>query len=742
MHKVETEWAGRTLSIETGRLAKQADGATLVQYGDTVVLATVVVSKNTVDRDFLPLFCEYREKFYAAGKIPGGFFKREGRPQTKEVLSSRLIDRPIRPLLPSHMRNEVQVYVNVLSADAENDPDILAILGASAAMSISCAPFDGPIAAVRMGLVDGQYVVNPTFEQLENSRLNLVIAGTDEAIVMVEGAANEISDAEMQQALTTGHAELKKALALQRELLSRLEVKKMEIAPKELPKGLEERLRDSFAHRIAQSVRIAEKQPRAEAIDAIGEEAMESLEEDYPEGEAAIGELLHDIEKSEMRRLILDEGRRADGRGVSDVRPITCETAVLPRTHGSAIFTRGETQALAVTTLGSSKDEQKIDALEGESWRSFMLHYNFPSFSVGEVRPIRGPGRREIGHGNLAERALQPVIPSDEVFPYTVRIVSDILESNGSSSMATVCAGSLALMDAGVPVKAAVAGVAMGLIKEGDRYSVLTDILGLEDHLGDMDFKVAGTRAGITAFQLDSKIGAIPTELLSEALAKAGTARQHILDVMSSSLDAPRPNLSDYAPRIVMVRVPQDKIGEIIGPGGRVIRKLQEETETSIDIDDEGVVKISGEKQDGVDRARETIELMTKVPEVGEVYEGVVRSITDFGAFVEFLPNRDGLVHISELEHHRVASVQDVVKMGDTVKVKVIGIDDSGKVRLSRKALLPKPEGGVPDSSGGDSGGSRGRPQDRSGSRSGDRSGRSGDRSGGRPRGSGGRGRH
>ncbi|MBN2564897.1 MAG: polyribonucleotide nucleotidyltransferase, partial [Candidatus Eisenbacteria bacterium] len=513
MHKVETEWAGRKLSIETGRLAKQADGATLVQYGDTVILATVVVSKGTVDRDFLPLFCEYREKFYAAGKIPGGFFKREGRPQTKEVLSSRLIDRPIRPLLPSHMRNEVQVYVNVLSADAENDPDILAIVGASAAMSISGAPFDGPIAAVRMGLVDGEYVVNPTFDQLETSRLNLVIAGTDEAIVMVEGAALEVSDAEMQEALLLGHAELRKAIALQRDLMSRVEIKKMEIAPKELPSGLEERVRNSFGQRIAESVRIPEKQPRAEAIGAIGEEAMESLEDEYPEEEGAIGELIHDLEKSEMRRLILDEGRRADGRATDQVRQITCETAVLPRTHGSAIFTRGETQALAVTTLGSTKDEQKIDALEGESWRSFMLHYNFPSFSVGEVRPIRGPGRREIGHGNLAERALQPVIPSDEVFPYTVRIVSDILESNGSSSMATVCAGSLALMDAGVPVKAAVAGVAMGLIKEGDRHAILTDILGVEDHLGDMDFKVAGTRNGITAFQLDSKIGAIPTEL-------------------------------------------------------------------------------------------------------------------------------------------------------------------------------------------------------------------------------------
>jgi polyribonucleotide nucleotidyltransferase len=730
MQKVEKEWAGRKLSIETGRLARQADGASLVQYGETVILATVVASKEPIERDYLPLFCEYREKFYAAGKIPGGFFKREGRPQTKEVLSSRLIDRPVRPLLPSHMRNEVQVYVNVLSADAENDPDILAIIGASASLTMSPVPFEGPIAAVRMGLVDGQFMVNPTFDQLEASRLNLVIAGTDEAVVMVEGAANEVSDSEMQEALNIGHREIRTAIELQRELLSGMQVTKMEVPEPKLPEGLEERVRGIFGERIAKSVCINEKQPRSEALDALQDEAVEELAEDYPESDAAIAHAFRGIEKTEMRRLILERGTRADGRGADEVRQITCETSALPRTHGSAIFTRGETQALAVTTLGSTKDEQKIDALEGESWRSFMLHYNFPSFSVGEVRPIRGPGRREIGHGNLAERALQPVIPSDEAFPYTIRIVSDILESNGSSSMATVCAGSLALMDAGVPVKAAVAGVAMGLIKEGEKYVILTDILGMEDHLGDMDFKVAGTRSGITAFQLDSKIGAIPTELLSEALDRAGTARHHILDVMDESLGSPRPDLSEFAPRIVMVRVPQDKIGEIIGPGGRVIRKLQEETETSIDIDDEGIVKISGESQDGVDRARETIELMIKVPEVGEVYEGVVRSITDFGAFIEFLPSRDGLVHISELEHHRVGSVEDVLKLGENVKVKVIGIDDSGKVRLSRKALLPKPAGAPSGGGGGQSGGHKdrgGRPRDRSG-------GKSGGRSGGRPR--------
>ena len=725
MHKVETEWAGRTLSIETGRLARQAGGATLVQYGDTVILATATISKHETPRDFLPLFCEYREKFYAAGKIPGGFFKREGRPQTKEVLSSRLIDRPIRPLLPSHMRNEIQLYVNVLSADTQNDPDILALIGASAALSISTAPFDGPTAAVRIGLVEGEYLVNPTFEALEGSRLNLVIAGTDEAVVMVEGSALEISDPEMQRALEIGHGEIKKVIALQNELLSKLEIKKIEIPAPELPDGLVERVRNDYGARVTEAVHIQERLPRGEALDAIREEARAALDEAYPEQRGAIGDVLHDLEKAEIRRRVLEDGTRVDGRGMDDGRQIVCETSVLPRTHGSAVFTRGETQALAVMTLGSTRDEQKIDALEGESWRSFMLHYNFPSFSVGEVRPIRGPGRREIGHGNLAERALMPIIPLDEAFPYTIRLVSDVLESNGSSSMATVCASSLALMDGGAPTKAAVAGVAMGLIKEGESYAVLTDILGLEDHLGDMDFKVAGTREGITAFQLDSKIGAIPPDLLIEALGKAKTARVHILDTMDQELPAPRPQLSDFAPRIVMVTVPPEKIGEIIGPGGRVIRKMQEETETKIDINDEGIVKISGDSADGVEAARETIELMMKEPKVGEEYEGPVKSITDFGAFIEILPNRDGLCHISELEYHRVNSVEDVVKMGEMVKVKVIGVEDHGKVRLSRKALMPKPEGYVEPPK-------RERPRERSGARSGGRS--SGGRGGGRGR--------
>jgi len=546
---------------------------------------------------------------------------------------------------------------------------------------------------VRVGQVDGQLVVNPTFEQLASSTLNMVLAGTDEAVVMAEGSAIELAEETMQEALALGHAEIRKIVALQHELIAGNEPEKFEVASKELPEGLEEKVASRFADRVKTAIRITEKHERATALDAIKDEAVEAFTEEYEDEAGAAAKVVSAMAKAEIRTLILREGKRVDGRGPDEVRQITCETSALPRTHGSAIFTRGETQALAVMTLGSSRDEQKIDALEGESWRSFMLHYNFPSFSVGEVRPIRGPGRREIGHGALAERALQPVIPSDEVFPYTIRIVSDILESNGSSSMATVCAGSLALMDAGAPVKAAVAGVAMGLVKDGDDYVVLTDILGLEDHLGDMDFKVAGTREGVTAFQMDSKIGAIPTELLSQALSKAKSARLHILDKMDAALPGPRPDLSVYAPRIVMVRVPQNKIGEIIGPGGRVIRKLQEETATSIDIDDEGIVKVSGDTLEGVTQARETIELMIKEPQVGEEYEGTVRSITDFGAFIEFLPGRDGLCHISELEHRRVGSVEDVVKMGETVKVKVIGVEDHGKVRLSRKALLPKPTG-------------------------------------------------
>jgi len=722
MHRqVEMEWAGRRLSMETGRLAKQAPGSVLIRYADTMVLATAAYTRTDTNRDFLPLSVEYREKFYAAGKIPGGFFKREGRPQTKEVLSSRLIDRPIRSLLPQHLRREVQIIVNVLSADGDNDSDTLGMIAAGAALELSGVPFDGPLGAVRIGLVEGRFIVNPTFAELEGSRLNLVVAGTEDAVVMVEGGASEISEEEMQRALEIAGGEIRNVIGLVRRLVPEGSVSRFDLPGLPEPGGAVKELVEGLRERVRASVRIAGKLERGAALDAIRDEALAGADAATPEQAGEIVAALAAIEKEEVRRLILDERRRADGRGPDDVRAITIETGVLPRAHGSAIFTRGETQALAVTTLGSSSDEQKVDALEGESWKSYMLHYNFPPFSVGEVKPIRSPGRREIGHGALAERALQAVIPPEEVFPYTIRLVSDILESNGSSSMATVCAGSLALMDAGVPIKTAVAGVAMGLVKDGDRWVTLTDILGLEDHLGDMDFKVAGTRQGITAFQLDSKIGAIPAALLSEALTNARRARLHILDAMDSSLASARPNLSTYAPRIVMIRVPQDKIGEVIGPGGRVIRKLQERTGTTIDIDDEGIVKISGPSDDGVFDARQTIELMTKDPVVGEEYEGAVRSITDFGAFVEFLPGRDGLVHISELEHHRVRAVEDVLKLGETVRVKVVGIDDNGKVRLSRRALLPVPKelppGAEPHRSRGDQGGGSGREGGSSGGR-------------------------
>ncbi len=725
--KVEKEWAGRKLTLETGKLAKQADGAVVVRYGDSVVLATVVHSKHTIDRDYLPLFVEYRQKFYAAGKIPGGFFKREGRPQTKEILSARLIDRPLRPLIPSHLRNEIQVFVNVLSADGANDPDILGVIGSSAALAMSPVPFAGPVAAVRIGMVGGEYIINPTFEQLEESSLNMVVSGTADAIVMAEGGALEVSESVVQGALELAHAEIRIVVQAINELIADSSAEKLVAAKPERPEGLEGRVESAYGSRVREAIRIQGKQERSDAVSAIKEEAHEALAEDYPEDAGAIKGVFKDIEKAEMRRRIVDDGVRSDGRRTDEVRPIWSETSVLPRVHGSAVFTRGETQALVAITLGSTSDEQKIDALEGETWKSYMLHYNFPSFSVGEVRPIRGPGRREIGHGALAERAIEPLIPVDEVFPYTVRIVSDILESNGSSSMATICAGSLALMDAGVPMKAPVAGVAMGLIREGEKYVVLTDILGIEDHLGDMDFKVAGTHEGITAFQMDSKIGEVPTNVLSEALSHAKTAREHILGEMAKELDAPRSELSQYAPRIVMVKVPQDKIGEIIGPGGRVIRRMQEETETKIDINDEGTVKVSGASQVGVDAARTMIENMIREPEVGEVYEGPVKSITAFGAFIEFLPGRDGLVHISELEHGRVETVEDVVKMGDMVKVKVIGVDDSGKVRLSRRALIERPEGMPPEEPRRSGGGSRGG----SGGRGGDSRGRGGPR---RPR--------
>jgi len=679
---------GRKLSIETGRVAKQASGSTLVRLGDTVVLTAVVSAPAAEERDFFPLTVDYREKSYAAGKIPGGFFKREGRPSEKEILSARLTDRPIRPLFPDGYNDEVQVMIQVLSSDQENDGDILGIIGASAALSISDIPFHNPIGAVRVGRIDGQLIINPLFSQLESSDMNLTIAGTKDHIIMVEGGAQEIAEQDMVAALAFGHEHIKKVVAVIEELVSKVGKPKQDVVKREINPELASAVTDAVTEKINSANRIKDKHGREEAIGAIKKEITESLAERFPESEKDIAKIIGDIESAGLRGMILNEGVRADGRGLDNIRDISIETGVLPRTHGSAIFTRGQTQALVVTTLGTKMDEQRIDDLLGESFKSYMLHYNFPSYSVGEVRPIRGPGRREIGHGALAERALDPVIPAEDKFPYTIRIVSDILESNGSSSMATVCGGSLALMDAGVPIKAPVAGIAMGLVMEGDQSAILTDILGVEDHLGDMDFKVTGTAQGITAFQLDIKIGGLTIELMSKALEKARIARLFVLDKMNQAISQPKAELSPYAPRIITIKIPVDKIGDVIGPGGKMIRSIIEMTGAKIDIEDDGTVTVASVDQSAGEAARDKILSLVEEAEIGKVYIGKVKRIAAFGAFVEILPNVDGLVHISELDNYRVAKVEDVVNLGDEVKVKVIGIDPEGKVRLSRRVLL------------------------------------------------------
>jgi polyribonucleotide nucleotidyltransferase len=697
-HSVELQLGGRLLTIETGKVAKQASGSVTVRYGDTVVLVAAVASQIAKEGlDFFPLTVDYREKLYAAGRIPGGFFKREGRPNEKEVLSSRLIDRPLRPLFPKGFRCETQVHANVLSSDQENDSDVLALIGASAALIVSDIPFTHAVSAVRVGLLDGEFVMNPTFAQLEESDLDLVVAGTSESVVMVEGGAREISEAVMVEALRFAHGAITQINAMQEELRRVHGKPKRAVVVAEPPPGLKSAIENRYTDRVRAANAIPDKQERQATIDRLRDDALAEFAAEFPDSQVDIAALVADLQRRDLRRAILEEGRRADGRGPDQIRPITCEVGLLPRTHGSALFTRGETQALVVTTLGTTMDEQKIDELEGQRWKSYMLHYNFPSYSVGEVRPIRGPGRREIGHGALAERAIEPVIPSDDSFPYTIRVVSDILESNGSSSMATVCAGTLALMDAGVPVKAPVAGIAMGLIKEGERVAVLTDILGVEDHLGDMDFKVTGTRGGITAFQMDVKIAGINFEIFSEALEKGRVARLKVLDAMAATLDAPRTELSVYAPRITMLKVSPEKVREIIGPGGRTIRSITEQTGAQIDIEDDGTVKIATYDSVNGHRAEEMIRALTEDPEIGRIYRGKVRRIVNFGAFIEILPGRDGLCHISELDHYRVARVEDVVREGDIVEVKVIGIDSEGKVKLSRRQALPAPPDDGPE---------------------------------------------
>jgi polyribonucleotide nucleotidyltransferase len=689
-HKIERSFAGRQLMLETGRMAKQAAGSVLIRHGDTMVLAAVTVSDRQSHLPFFPLTVEYREKTYAAGKFPGGFIKREGRPSDEEILACRLTDRSVRPLFPEGFKNEVQVFLYVVSADQENDADVLALTAASAALAVSNVPWNGPIAGVRVGRVNGELVLNPTFAQLEESDLDLVVAGTADSLMMVEGGALEVGEEDLLAALAFAQQGIAELVAMQQELVGRGGRDKMAWTPDVPPAEVAERVRGVVGDRMRQALNHPDKAERAQALAAVRAAVIDELNVELAEQLRALLAVLDEIEYETMRAQVLDTGERIDGRDGETVRPIAIEVGILPRGHGSALFTRGQTQALVSATLGTVSDEQRIDNIDlaQETSKSFMLHYNFPPFCTGEVKPIRGVSRREVGHGNLAERALQALLPAYESFPYTIRIVSEILESNGSSSMATVCGGSLALMDAGVPMKAPCAGVAMGLIKEGDRVAVLTDILGTEDHLGDMDFKVAGTTDGVTSIQMDIKIQGLGLDIVRAALAQARQGRLHILGEMARTLSGPRPTLSRYAPRIITIKIRPDKIGDIIGPKGKIIRGIQEETGAEINVEDDGTVTISAVDGQAGERARDLIAAIVQEPEIGKVYEGVVKSTTAFGAFVEILPGTEGLLHISELAHGRVEKTEDVVKKGDTVRVKLLEIDGRGKMRLSRKALL------------------------------------------------------
>ncbi len=692
MHRLERSFAGRTFRIECGRLAKQAHGAALVQFGETTVLAAASVSDSVSNLPFFPLLVEYREKFYAAGKIPGGFLKREARPHDEEILAARLIDRSIRPLFPEGFKNEVQVFVYVLSADQENDADVLGMVAASFALASSKIPFAGPLAGVRVGRVEGKWILNPTFQQLEFSDVDVVVSGTKDSIMMVEGGAGEISEAEMVEALKVAQKGLQELVTVQEELLEKHSVPKMEWKKSELPADLVGRVRAAAEPRIAEAMNLAKKEERAQALAALQSTVVQELDAEFPDQGRVIGGILEDLLYHTMRSQVLERGERIDGRDLTTVRPITCEVGVLPRVHGSALFTRGQTQALVTTTLGSVDDEQRIDNIDvpKETTKSFMLHYNFPPFSTGEVRPMRGTSRREIGHGALAERAVTPLLPLYQDFPYTIRIVSEILESNGSSSMASVCGASLALMDAGVPIKAPCAGVAMGLIKEGDKIAILTDILGTEDALGDMDFKVAGTEQGITSIQMDIKIQGLSLDIMSKALDQARKGRLHILGVMGKTLKEHRSEMSPWAPRIITIQVKPKDIGKIIGPKGATIREIEEQSGASVSIDDDGVVTIAAVGGEAGAKAREMVEALVQEAEVGKTYTGKVKTTTAFGAFVEILPGVEGLVHISELQHGRTERTEDVVKKGDTVTVKVLEVDERGRLRLSRKALIEK----------------------------------------------------
>src|ERR1700733_4935755 len=707
-----------TLSFETGKLAKQAGGAVMVRFGDSVVLVTACRAANAREGiDFLPLTVDYREYTYASGRIPGGFFKREGKPAEKEVLTSRCIDRPTRPLFPAGWRYETQIIALVLSADQENDTDVLAITGASAALALSEIPFEKTIAGVRIGLVGGAYIVNPTFQQRKESKLDLIVAGSNDGLVMVEAGAKEVTEEQVVKALEIAHEAIKDIVAAIDDLAREAGKKKMHVAKKEIGHDFYREVEEKIFVPLTEAMRIRGKLENYDRVD----EALKDLVASIPEGEVQrkveAKAIFKELKEKVLREEVLTHNVRLDGRKFDEVRPIWIETGVLPRTHGSAVFTRGETQALVTCTLGTADDAQKIESFEGETWKTFMLHYNFPPFSVGETGRMTGPGRREIGHGALAERALASLMPTEADFPYTVRIVSDILESNGSSSMASICGGSLAMMDAGVPLAKAVAGIAMGLVidEKSGKFAVLSDIAGAEDHYGDMDFKVAGTADGITALQMDIKVGGITTEIMGKALEQARDGRLHILGIMQQALSGTRPSISMFAPRIVTIRIPVDKIRDVIGPGGKIIRSIIERTAVKIDVEDDGRVNVASADGESAAKAISIIQELTATPELNKTYLGKIQRITDFGAFVEIMPGTDGLLHVSEIANHRVTDVRDELKEGEQILVKVINIDPTGKIRLSRKALLP-PEGGAPAGPPAGGGGREGGP-DRGGSR-------------------------
>ncbi len=692
VEKIEADLFGFKFTIETGKLAKQANGSVLIRSGDSVVLVAVTQSKNPLETDFFPLTVEYRERAYAAGKIPGGFIKRESKPNTKEILVSRLIDRPIRPLFPEGFRNEVQIAPQVLSTDNINPPDVLAMIGSSAALAISDIPFNGPTGSVRIGKVDGEYIINPTYELIAKSSINLVAAGTKNGITMVESFSNEVAEDEILEALKIGHEAIKQIIAIQETLALKCGKAKKDISLFVINEDIKKAVREYIIEDLKAALKISEKLSLYKKLDELKLKTSDHFKEIFPEKDKEVMEVFSEMERELFRTRILKEKLRCDGRGLKDIRPISIEVGLLPRTHGSALFTRGETQALAVVTLGTSVDEQIIDDIEGDRRETFLLHYNFPPFSVGETGRFMGPGRREIGHGHLAEMALRAVLPDKEGFPYTIRIVSEILESNGSSSMATVCGGSLALMDAGVQIKRSVAGIAMGLIKENDDIAILSDILGMEDHLGDMDFKVAGTEKGITSLQMDIKIDSVSLNILTQALNEAKEGRMRILEKMQDVMSSPRGKLSSYAPRIVTIYINKEKIKDVIGPGGKIIRNIIEETGVKIDIEDDGKVVIASAVEKDIDRAMEMIKYLTEDVEVGKLYMGKVMRIVAFGAFVEVLPGKEGLVHISQLADYHVKEVSEIVKEGDEILVKVLEIDKQGRINLSRKAAMGEDE--------------------------------------------------